>query len=764
MSILFKPLPFPDFQHLFAVQQIDLVNGQPGATSVPDFLAYEKGADSFKALAAYRVSSFNLNIGGVAQRLEGAIVTQEFFSVLGVAPREGRTFGPQDSDYTVVVSESVWRDQFHSEPDVVGKTVLVDGISTTIVGIMPTGFWFPQPQCRLWRLTTADSYLSRADRDLRFLRVFGRLGPTGDRKRALAQLTLINERLAQAHPDLNSNLGISVIPLAEYLNRNVRPSLLALMAAVGFVLLIAAVNVANFQLMRALRRGKEFVVRLSLGASQVCIFRQILIEGVLLSMGGAAIGLLLAFFGVPLLLKLNPTFASRAVHAEIDLSTPVFTLLVSSLVAAVSAVVPILQFVTSDLLSSLNDQAGRATPGKRTRFLQHSLIVIEVSAALALLICVNLMTKSFLRLSSVQVGFKTQGLVSASIRPQESNYPKLTDVRALQTVLVSRISELPGVQTVAVTSDSPLIGGFENYFGIRGRADEDPIRREMVAQCSVSSGFFQMMGIRLRMGREFFESDSVRTQPVAIINDTMARRYWSGHNPIGSQIRHGLPEEKTRWYTVVGVAEDTVPLIGWKPLPTIFTPYSQIPEGYDDSLGRPMSLLVRSGSSNSPGLQLSLQNTAAQIDPRLRVDIRTIDEIISSSLAEPKSRTLIFAVFGGLAFWLNMIGIYGVVATATANEIRDIAIRMSLGASPRDVLMLILRRATVATGIGVTLGIATALALAHFLQSFLYEISTTDVTAYLSATTGVALASLVAAYLPARQAMRVDPLTALRHK
>jgi putative ABC transport system permease protein len=761
-ALLLRPLPFPELERLVAVPQIDLRDGHRSYISMPDFISYENGADSFQSLAGYFISSFNLNNEGISERLEGSLVTRQFFYVIGVAAGKGRTFSPSDPDGTVVISYSLWQRKFHGNPDSVGRPVLLDGHSATVVGVMPPGFWFPQLNCQLWRLITPDSYLVRGNEDYHFLRAIGRLKRKASSTQALAQLKVVNDQLIQAHPDVNSNLAITVLPLAEDLSRNVRASILVLMAAVTFVVLIACANVASLLLSRLLRRSKEFAIRMALGANRLQLFRQLLMESVLLSISGGALGLVLAFVGVQLTMKFNPTVIPRFTETRIDPWVLLFTLMVSALTGLICALVPVSQLLAPGFTGSLNEQGGRATSGKTTRILQQVLIGVEVATALMLLVAVNLMTESFLRLAAVDLGFNTDRLLTVRVRLQKANYPSTRELEAFQRQIYESISASPGVRAVATSSYLPLVGGFENYFSIRGEAPIAPARRELVMQASVSPGYFRVMGIPLRSGREFSEFDSQKTDRVAIVDETMARRFWPRQNPLERQIRHGTPDEPTQWYTVVGVVKGTVPAIGFRPIPTIFTPFAQIPEGYEDFLARPITIFVRADNRNLNALIPGLRAVIAGIDPDLASEMRTMDEVLSGSLAESKFRAVALGVFGAVALWLSAIGIYGVVSTATSSETRNIGIRMSLGARSRDVLLFVIGRGMLATALGLAFGMSLAFLLTRFMRTLLYEVSATDPKAFVAAAAVLLLASLLATYLPARHATRVDPVIALR--
>ena len=455
-AVLLRPLPFPGSRRLIAVAQIDRREGHPTYTSMPDFLRYEKEADTFQSLAAFDVTSFGLKSEDGPEIVEGSLVTRHFFSTLGITAAKGRTFSAEDADGTLVISYPLWQSRFHGDPSVIGKQVFADGLPAAIIGVMPQGFWFPESKCQMWRLITAESILVRANPDLHFLRVFGSLKAAGDLQQTIAQLNLINEQLMAIHPDLNSNLGITASLLAEDLVKNVKSSLLILMVAVAFVLIIGCANVAHYQLSRVLHRSKEFSIRLALGASRARVFAQLFMESLVLSVFGGILGLLFAFAGIQLAIKLIPTAMPRASEVRLDLPVIAFTLAVCLLAGVLSALIPCLQLLGSNFTRSLHEQGERGTVGKRTRLLQHVLIVAEVATAFALLVGVNLMMRSFLRHCAVDIGFNKDRLLTVTVQLPRTNYSNLSDLEIIRTRIYERISAIPGVQAVSACSDLPL--------------------------------------------------------------------------------------------------------------------------------------------------------------------------------------------------------------------------------------------------------------------------------------------------------------------
>jgi putative ABC transport system permease protein len=761
-ALLLRPLPFPEFKQLVVVPQIDVRDGSRTGTSMSDLIAYKSGVESFRFIAGYSKSTFTLRVDTLPEQIQGSLVTAEFFQALGVTAARGRAFSPADPDGAVVLSYSAWEGLFHGDEGIIGTSVLLDGLSVDVVGVMPAGFWYPEREVRLWRLLAPDSHLLRDSEDLHFLRMIGRLRQMETLQQAKAELDVVNSRLAKTRPDMNSNLGIAVIPMADHVIGNLRPALLVMMLAAAFVLFMACGNVANLQLSQSIHRTREFAIRVAHGATLGRILRQQLLESLLVSTIAGTFGLGLAVALLRLVLKFNPSAYPRGEEIGLDLRILAFTLILSVLVGVLSSLASVLQTCSTDLLGRLNSHGDKLTGGKRTRSFQYFLIICEVAAALVLLIGVSLMTRSFMRLSSVDVGFVADRLLAISIRFPKATYPDRDRLEGARKQVYACMLELPGVESAAVTSDLPLVRTFENFFSIRGK-EVVPRNIEMVAQASIDPGYFKKLGIQVKEGREFTEFDRPNTQRVAIVNESMARRFWHNGTPIGSQIRHGLPEEKTQWYIVVGIVKDIPPAIAYQPLPTVFTPFSQIPQGYDDVLSRSVTILVRAKRDNTANLALDVRRAVSRVDPNLGSDIRGVDQIVSDSLVQPSFRAVMSCILGAVAFSLSMVGIYGVISTATARETRDIGIRLALGANRGDVLKLAITRGMISVAIGLTLGLGISLFLARFVGGLLFGVSATDPESIIGAVVVLACASLVAICFPAHTATRVDPAIALRH-
>ena len=762
-TVLLKPLPFPEFERLVAIPQMDLRDGTRTSTSMPDYVSFRNAVGTFESIAAFGRSTFTLRgeTQVLPEQIPGSFVTDQFFSTLGVTAAKGRTFFSTDLDGSIILSNGIWIRVFHGDPAIIGKTVLLDGLPVSVIGVMPPEFWYPSAAVQVWRLLRSDSPTLHGTEDLRFLFLFGRLRSRATLPQAQAELDVLNKQLAIARPDMNTNLGVSVLSLADQITMSLRPTLSVLMVCVIFVLLIAIGNAVNLQLVRMIDRAKEFAIRAAHGATWIHIFWLLLQENLLVSLAGGILGSGFAILGVVFSLKFYPIVVPRSAEVGINGTVFAFTLTITALMAVLCVVISMAAISVPVLLSSLNCQDERATSGKRARLLQASLVIVEVASALILMIAVTLMTKSLARLSSVDVGFAPERLLMVSVQLQKVHYIKLADLNSFRTEIETRVSQTPGVEAVASSSDRPLVSFFENFFSIKGK--EVPASdREMVAECSVSAGYFSMMGIQLREGREFTEFDGPTTQRVAVINESMARRYWPTHSPLGGQIRHGLPDEPTEWYTIVGVVNDVVPVVGYRPVRTIYTVFAQTPEGYDEFLNRRTTFLVRAKGHAERGLVNEIRVRLAGLDPDLGTEIQSINQVVSNSLVQPSFRAKMFGIFGLTGFVLSVVGIYAVISTSIASETRSIAIRIVLGANPRHLLFRALARGMALAGVGLVLGLGASLLLSRFVRSLLFEVSPTDPSSISGAIFVLACAAMVAIYVPARRSTKIDPAISLR--
>jgi putative ABC transport system permease protein len=761
-GVILKPLPFPDAGRLVAIPRIDLQSRRHTYTSMPEFLAYQdEGSSELESIAAYQQRIFSLSRNGAPEQVSGVLATLGFFSTLNVAPVLGRVFNAADTDGTIILSNSLWEQRFQRDPGIIGKVVLLDSQPEVIVGVMPAGFWFPGQKCQLWRLVNSDYYLLKDSRDYHFLTVFGRLRPSATVEQAQAKLAVANGRLATLQPDFNSNHGTIVTSLTTEIFGNVRPLLLTLMGTVVFVLLIVCANIANLQMSRYVYRRNEFAIRLALGASWTRVARLLLIESLILSVVGGILGVGLAFLGIRLALPLNLFSVPVSSGVAIAPAALAFTSLLCIATGLFFGIAPAIQLISSKFAGSLTESARGSSIGRKAWYFQGGLVVVEVAASLTLLIGLMLMIQSFERLSDINTGYDPERLLIATVRLPVVNYPDLTSIQDFQKRIEDRVTQIPGVQSVAATSDNPLVSGFKDSFRISGQPKATVADRQLVAQASVSPGFFATMGIPMRSGREFTSLDRPKTEPVAVINESMARRFWANRDPIGDQIRHGATYAGAKWYRVVGIVSDTRPFIDWEPEPKIFTPFLQVPDSYINALGRPLTFAVRVVPNNITAIP-SLREVFTGVDPSLACDVRAMSSTISDSLVQPRFRTILFVILGSIAFWLSILGVYGVVSGMTMRETRSLGIRLALGATRSSILTLVIARGMVITSVGVIIGVVSSLFLTRVLQGFLFEIHPNNPFVFLLAGGALMFATFIAVYIPGRRATTIDPVAALR--
>jgi putative ABC transport system permease protein len=761
-GILLKPLPFPEPERLVALPQFDKSSGHPLYTSISDFLEYEKQVQELESIAAYGAVSFSFGDGGLPEPVRGCVVTKHFFSSLKVGAAQGRTFGDEDADGATVISDSLWRRRYGGAA-IVGKPVTLDASPALIVGVMPRDFRFPENKCDIWRLMTLEYNLLRNHPNYHFLRCFGRLKHGVTVEQVRAHLEVVDKALVLTHADTVENLRISAFPLSQYVVRDLRPFLLALMAATTFLLLIAWANVANLQLIRSVSRQKELSIRLALGADRLRVALQLLLESLLLTVPSWILGLGLAEFGVRVALELGPAAVSRSPGVVIDAKVLGFAFGISIIPALLFSLILLSPAISpASVVSALNDSGRTSTMSRKTRLAQTLLVIVEIALSLALLVNADLVIRSLIKLSVVDVGFRTGDVLRATLRLQRAKYENGVSLDNFQQRVYATVAQIPGVELVVGTSDEPLTSWFEDFFAIKGYPDPSPEHRETIAQASVSPNYFHVMGIRLLAGREITEFDRPQTEPVAVINEMMARRYWPSGGALGSHVRHGVGDP-VKWYRVVGIVADSRPLQDWEPVPKIYTPFLQSPVDADDHFKRPVTLMVVTHGKPAD-FTLPLRDALGRLDPTLGVEVQPMEDIISSSLAPPKFRALLFGSLSLITLALTIFGIYGVISSFVGTQTREISIRMALGATPRSVLMLFVRKGVLTTTTGLLVGTILSFSVTPELQSVLYGIKSTDPVAFLSAFVLLSVASLSATYLAASKAVRVDPALALSYE
>jgi putative ABC transport system permease protein len=760
-SVVLRPLPYPDAERLVTVWDDNQRQGwHKDVTGYSTFSEWQAQSDVFEALAAHRGWGPSLTGAGEPERLLGTLVTPAFFDVLRILPLYGRTFQPEDGqegqDRIAVLGHGLWQRRFGGDPAVVGQTLRLDDAPVTVVGIMPEGFGFPSRTSELWSVLSPPR---EPDRGNHYLEVVGRLRPGVGAAQADRALDALTARLAGEFPRVYEGFGVNVVPLHEHLVGDVRPALLVLLGAVLFVLLIACANVANLLLARTAGREREIAVRTALGAGRGRIVRQLLTESVLLGLAGGALGLLLALWGGELLVSLAPGGLPRLERLGLNGPVLLFTLGASLLTGILFGLAPALQASRPDLNESLKEAKGIGA-GVRGRRVRSLLIVAEVALALVLLVGAGLLMQSFARLQEVEAGFDTERLLSFHLSLPSTKYPEDPQIGAFHRQALERLGALPGVESAAAVMSLPLTGSYSSAtFSIEGQAQPPDAQSLEVKLNVVSDGYLGTMGIPLKSGRFFGASDAEGAAPVAVVNETMARLHFPGVDPVGKRFKWGrLDSERYPWREVVGVVGD----VRHKSLEAPSDPEVYMPLGQEAI--RAAAFVLRTATDPAT-LAPAVRREVQALDSALPIyGLRTMDELLSGSLAQRRFNLWLLGLFASVALLLAAVGIYGVMSTMVGQRTREIGIRMALGARRADVLRMILGEGVGLVLVGVGIGLAGAIALSRALGSLLYEVSRTDPVTYGAVAVVLVLAAALACYVPARRAMGVDPMQALRYE
>ncbi len=755
-AVLLRPLPFAEPERLTLVwnRGVEAAGGDRTPLAVADLLDWRSQNHAFESVDAYQNAFYNYTDIEPPERVLGAAVTAGFFATLGAGAQLGRTFAPDEdrsgAERVVVISHRFWRKHFNADPEAIGRAITLSGTSFTIVGVMPDGFDFPRRTVELW---TALQLPTPTRRGPYFLHGVARLKPAVTPDDARADASLISSTFSGEKLDFN------VLPVNEFITGDVRPALIVLLVAVTLVLLIASANVANLLLVRAAGREKEISIRSALGASRSRIIRQLLTESLLLALAGGFAGVLLAMWGVELLVKLAPENLPRLDHIKIDLTVLGWTALVSVVTGTVFGLVPAVQSSRLNLNESLKEGGRSSTESAGRRRWRDLLVISELAMALMLLVGAGLLIKSFWRLQQVDLGINPKQVLTMEIALRGAKYPQSDNVSSFYGQLVERVEALPGVQAVAVSNSLPPDQlAFSSDFAIEGRP-VDPGESAMVADFPIVSGdYFQALGLPLRRGRFFSETDSRDAPRVVLINETMERRFFSGEDPVGRRLNLGSQREPA-WAEIVGVVGDAKYTgVESETQPAIYQPSVQNP-----SWG--MFLVVKTESGDPLSLATAVRNEVRALDRELPVrQIRTMEQLLAASLVQPRFRTTLITIFALLALALASVGIYGVISYTITQRTHEIGIRMALGARPADVMKLLLKQAVLLTASGVGVGLIASLALTRLMESILFRVTATDPVTFILIALMLVLVALAACYVPARRATRLDPMNALRYE
>jgi len=770
-AVLLNPLPYKDPERLVVIWETNKQLGPEmwdrNEAAIGNFLDWRANNKSFDQLGALFDTSMNLTGVGEPQRIRSFVVTTNFFQVLGVQPLLGRSFLPESeapgSPFTAIISHELWHRQFGSDPNLIGKSLTLNAHQVEVIGVMPPGFALQFPintQVDMWVPFVIDAAdPDYHDRGNNFLYTVGRLKQGVSQEQAQTEMNLIASQLQQQYPATNAEKGVRVVALQKQIVGNVESYLYILFAAVGFLLLIACANVAGLLLARVTARHKEVAIRIAVGASRWRLVRQLLTESMILSILSGLLGLLLAYGGVKLLLALTPSDVPR-LH-EIGLHVPVFlwTLAISVATGVLFGLAPAIQASKPDLNTALKESSGRNPGSFQGSGLRNLLVVSEVAVALLLLVGAGLMTKSFSRLQRVDPGFDATNVVSMNLALPTSKY-RQQQVNIFYDQLLERVKNLPGVKSVAGVDFLPLgSGNASSRFVIEGAPVVPLADRPYAGIRLITPDYFQTMSIPQLKGRSFTDQDRENTPNVIIVNEALASHYWPNQDVVGKRLAISQEESGPPvWREIVGVVGN----VRHKALETEVMPEAYFP--YKQSPGNYMSLVVRT-ASDPASMVPAIRSQVLSIDKDQPVsDVMTMEQRVAKSVAAKRFVMFLLGAFSILALGLAAVGIYGVMAYLVTQRTQEIGVRMALGAQKRDVLQLVVGKGMVLAIIGTAIGLVASLALTRLMRSLLFEVTPTDGLTFVIVSVVLLTVALLACYIPARRATKVDPLVALRYE
>jgi putative ABC transport system permease protein len=771
-AVMLRPYSYPHMDRIVVLNETTRGAGQQMSVAWPTFQDWQAQNQSFEHLGIYRSTVVNLTGGSQPERLSGAVASSALFAAMGVPPVAGRAFGATDDQpaaaRVALISERLWRARFNGDPALVGRPIVLNNEPHVVVGIMPPAMRFPSRLTDVWLpLGPVIATFPPSRGNHPGLYAVGRLKPGVTFERAVADMDTVARRIEAAHPDTNRNVSVAMIPYYEQIVRNIRPTLLVLLGAVAFVLLIGCANLANLMLARAERRQREIAVRTALGAERRRIVQQLLTESLLLAMAGGALGVLLATWIVKLFVASRPVSIPRIDLVAVDGRVIAFAAAISIATGIVFGLVPALRASTPDVLSSLRHAArGAGLAPSRVRSV---LVVAEVALALVLLVGAGLMIRSFARLMAIDPGFNPDGVVTMRLTLPAATYRDVARWTAFHDELLRRVAAIPGAAEVGINSAVPLEGGgSEAGVAVEGRplpTHESP--GETTLFQTGSAGYLRAMGIPVVRGRAFAEQDTRAAAPVVIVDDMLARKVFPGEDPIGKRISfefHGAGGERNpRWREIVGVVPHVrhYGIASEPPFVQLYVPYGQLPIYYENR--RPSMALVVRTTLAPEALAAAIRRELAAIDPDIPVyGVQTMKAYLAQNTEQPRLSVVLLAGLAGLALVLALIGIYGVISYSVAQRTPEIGLRMALGATRGDVLRMIVRQAVVLIGAGVASGVAAAIALGSVMRSLLFQVSERDPVTVVAIAVLLAGVGLIASIVPAYRAARVDPLVALR--
>jgi predicted permease len=761
-AVLRRSLPFPEGERLLFLESVNLKQNERGAlTSYPDFADWRDASRELEGLAAYSETEFNLSDDAAApERLSGALVTANAFRTLRVEPLLGRHFLPEEEQPgrgdAVLLSHGLWRDRYGSNPAIVGKTVRIDERPRTVVGVMPPKFRFPAEEDLWLPLAAQDDWLKR---DSRRLAVFGRLAPGATRLSVQGELELIATRLQQEHPKENDGVGVRALTGNEQFNGGeIRTLFLAMLGAVGFVLLIACANVANVQLMRAADREREISIRTALGAGRWRVARQLLIESIVLSSAGGAVGLLFAVAGVRLFDL--ATVEQRPYFIDFHFDAVVFAYLtgVCLVTGILFGLAPVVHALRTNVNSSLKEGSRAQTGGRGARRFATAMVVGEVALSVVLLVGAGLMLRSFWNLYQMDFGVRTENRLIGSLSLPQLKYPEPADRLAFHEAVLPRLRSLPGVRGATSASALPSQGYSGRRVEIEGAPAEDPGRRPSEAMVVIGDDYFQTMEATLLQGRDFTPADRTEAPHVAIVNQSFAAKYWPARDVLGKRLKLDGGEDRG-WITVVGVSPDIRQNSAneREVRPVVYRPFRQEPGAF--------SFFIVHAGAQPAALADSVRAAVADIDPNLPMqDVISLEERLARSRWGYSLFGSVFSLFGAIGLVMASAGLFALVADSVRRRIPEFGVRLAFGARPGQILKLIFSQAMKRVGAGVVLGLPAAYGASEMLESVLVGVGASDALTLLGVSAVLLGAALAACWLPARRALRIDPAVALRNE
>lgn len=767
-SFILRPLPFDNPEELVYLGEYYRDGEHPGVTSWVNFTDFRDQSTAFEDMAAWWSDVVNLSGRGEPFRVNAAIVSPNYFSLLGLRPLLGAGFsagGVIEENRVVVLSERLWRSRFGADPEVIGTSLTLDGQSFSVAGVMPTdrrasALDLGEPVL-LWRAVSLDDLGVYATvRGARWAHVVARLAPGTSLEQARGELSAISGRFAAEYPDANRNWTTRAVPLHDYLVRDAKLSLLVLLGAVALVLLIACANVANLQLARAASRRQEIAMRSALGAGWGRIVRQMLTESLLLSLLGGAIGLVLAVVGLKVPQAVSPGGSLPLSVIRIDASVLLFTLALSMVTGLVFGLAPAALTASSSLTQFLRAGSRELSTSAGRGRLRRGLVVAEVALALMLLVGAGLLIKSFTALQRVDPGFRTDRVLTFKLSLPETRYPEPFQRAEFFRELMEKITVLPGVEAAGAESNLPMASDMgDRGFRIQGRPEPGPDETLVVDYSRATPDYFRTMGVPLTSGRYFSDSDTADTAPVVVVNRTMAERYWSLEDPVGSRIKLlGAAGDQPEWRTIVGVVGDVrhagldVPVA-----PRVYLPHTQDPY-------QSMAIAVRT-AGDPLSVVASLRHVIQTIDADQPIaEVRTMEQVVSEAAAPRRLVIVLLVSFAVVAVALAAVGIYGVISYSVSQRMHEFGLRMALGADRLEVVTLVVRQGLATTLLGVVVGVIGALGAARMAANLLFETSPADPVVLCTVSAMLAAVALAACCVPAYRASRLDPMVALRYQ